>query len=99
MCYQIEKLIKDNADKLDEADKNELNAKVAALKDAMNANDVERMKAGMDDLQKATYTVSEKLYKNAAPQQPADGAAQSSNPGSDNVYNAEYKDVDDNNNP
>ncbi len=99
MCYQIEKLIKDNADKLDEADKNELNAKVAALKDAMNANDVERMKAGMDDLQKATYTVSEKLYKNAAPQQPADGAAQSSNPGSDNVYNAEYKDVDDNDNP
>ena len=99
VAYQAEKLIKDNADKLDEADKNELNAKVASLKDAMNANDVERMKAGMDDLQKATYTVSEKLYKNAAPQQPADGAAQSSNPGSDNVYNAEYKDVDDNNNP
>ena len=63
----------------------------------MNANDVERMKNGMDELQKATYTVSEKLYKNAAPQQPQDGGAQSAGTGSDNVYNAEYKDVDDNN--
>ncbi len=97
MCYQIEKLINDNADKLDEADKNDLNAKVASLKEAMNANDVERMKTGMDELQKATYSVSEKLYKNAAPQQPQDGGASSANTGSDNVYNAEYKDVDDNN--
>ena len=97
MCYQIEKLLNDNADKLDESDKSELNAKIASLKDAMNANDVERMKNGMDELQKATYTVSEKLYKNAAPQQPQDGGAQSAGTGSDNVYNAEYKDVDDNN--
>ena len=55
---------------------------------------------GMEELQKALYAASEKLYKNAAPQdgqapqggQP--GAGQAPNGG--NVYDAEYKDVDDN---
>ena len=58
------------------------------------------MKTGMEELQKALYAASEKLYKNAAPQdgqapqggQP--GAGQAPNGG--NVYDAEYKDVDDN---
>ena len=93
MIYQIEKLVNENGDKLDEADKNEINAKVAALKDAMGTNDVEKMKAGMDELQKATYAVSEKLYKAAAPEQNV-GGAPTDNAGADNVYDAEYKDVE-----
>ena len=55
------------------------------------------MKNGSEELQKAMYAVSEKLYKNAAPQgQPGD-AAQGAPQGGDaagNVYDAEYKDVD-----
>ena len=101
LCYAVEKLITDSGDKLDEADKTDLNAKVASLKEAMNANDTERMKSGMEDLQKAMYAASEKLYKNAAPQQdPTAGAGGAGNvppQGDNNVYDAEYTDVDDNN--
>ena len=47
-----------------------------------------------DDLQKKMYAVSEKLYQDAA----AQGAAQQQAPQSDNgVYEANYTEVDDNN--
>ena len=68
MCYSADKLISDNGDKLDEADKNELNSKSAALRSAIQSGTTETIKAGMDDLQKAMYAVSEKLYKASAPQ-------------------------------
>ena len=96
LVYAVEKLINENGDKLDEADKNDLSAKSAALKDAINRNDMSAVKSQVEELQKAMYAASEKLYKNAAPQQPQD--AQQGNPAggpTGNVYDAEYKDVDD----
>ena len=53
LCYQVEKLLNENGDKLPEADKNELNAKVSALKTTMQGGDIEAIKSGMDELQKA----------------------------------------------
>ena len=101
LCYAVEKLLKDNGDKVDEADKTDLNAKVTSLKEAISANNIDDMKSKSEELQKAMYAVSEKLYKNAAPQQPVQGQPQGQ-PGEPTqdangnpVYNAEYKDVDD----
>ena len=98
MCYQAEKLVNENGDKLDEADKSNVNAKVAALKDAINKGGLDTIKAAQEDLEKAVYAVSEKLYKNAAPQGDPNAAGPQGNPqgGSDNgnVYDADFKDVD-----
>ena len=69
LCYQAEKLVNESGDKLEEADKTEVNNKVAALKTTMQNGTVEEIKSGMDELQKAIYAVSEKLYKASAPQQ------------------------------
>ena len=92
----------DSGDKLQDADKSEVNAKVAALRDTLQNGNVEAIKAGMDELQKAVYSVSEKLYQQAAPQvqpggpqgpfdgqQPPQGGAPDGN-----VYDADYKDVE-----
>ena len=104
MCYSADKLISDNGDKLDEADKNELNSKSAALRSAIQSGTTETIKAGMDDLQKAMYAVSEKLYKASAPQdqQPPYGGAPGAGPqaggeqggANGDVYDADYKDVE-----
>ncbi len=101
LCYTVEKLITDNGDKMDASDKSDLEAKVKVLKDAVAANNMDTIKSASDDLQKAMYAVSEKLYKAAAPQgQPVDpsqqapGASSGNNNG--NVYDADFKDVDDN---
>ena len=99
LCYQAEKLVNESGDKLEEADKAEVNNKVAALKTTMQNGTVEEIKSGMDELQKAIYAVSEKLYKASAPQQ-GEQAAPGANPqqGGQNpngdVYDADYKDVD-----
>ena len=99
LCYQAEKLVNESGDKLEEADKTEVNNKVAALKTTMQNGTVEEIKPGMDELQKAIYAVSEKLYKASAPQQ-GEQAAPGANPqqGGQNpngdVYDADYKDVD-----
>ncbi len=101
LCYSAEKLVADSGDKLQDADKNEINAKVAALRDTLQNGTVDAIKAGMDELQKAVYAVSEKLYQQAAPQgQPGGPQApfDGQNPGGPapdgNVYDADYKDVD-----
>ena len=99
LCYAVEKLLKDNGDKIDENDKTDLSAKVSALKDSIKANNLEDIKAKKDELQKAMYAVSEKLYKAAGPQQGAQPQGNPEQPQQDangsNVYDAEYKDVDD----
>ena len=100
LCYQAEKLVNESGDKLEEADKTEVNNKVAALKTTIQNGTVEQIKSGMDELQKAIYAVSEKLYKASAPQQGEQQAAPGANPqqGGQNpngdVYDADYTDVD-----
>ncbi len=104
MCYAADKLISDNGDKIDEADKNELNSKSAALRSAIQSGTTDTIKSGMDDLQKAMYAVSEKLYKASAPQDqqqppygaPGAGPQAGGQQGGANgdVYDADYKDVD-----
>lgn len=78
-----------------------MNVKVAALRDKLQNGSLEDIKAGMDDLQKAVYAVSEKLYQQAAPQQGPEGPQNPGNPGGGepgaggdgNVYDADFKDV------
>ena len=100
LVYAVEKLINENGSKMEEADKNDLSAKSAALKDSINKNDMAAVKTQVEELQKATQRSTVKLYKNAAPQQGGEqpqGGAQGGQAGP-NVYDAEYKDVDDNKN-
>ncbi len=65
MVFECEKLLTDNGDKFDEADKTEINSKVDALKEALKGTDIEVIKAKQEDLQKKFYEISEKLYKAA----------------------------------
>ena len=100
MCYQAEKLIKDNGDKLDANDKQDVENKVAALKQAMNGGDADLMKKGMEDLEKAMMAVGQKMYQQQAPQQGApQGGPQNpqggTTAGGNNVYDADYREVDD----
>ncbi len=102
LVYQAEKLVNENGDKLPQEDKDAINTKIAAAKEANSKGDLELIKTAKDELQKALYDVSAKLYQQAAPQggpqqgAPDMGGAQPNN-GDPNVYDADFKDVDDNN--
>ena len=106
MAYQAEKLVNENGDKLADSDKTTISTKVAAVKDAIAKNDSGMINAAKEDLQKAVYDISAKLYQQAAPQQgapdmggaqPGGYDAQPDNSGDPNVYDADFTDVDGNN--
>ena len=99
--YQGEKLLKDMGDKLDGADKSTIEAAIQKVKDAISSNDVENMKNATDELQQTFNNVAQKIYQQnpgAAqgfdPSQAAGGAAQGPD---DNVVDADYTVVDDDN--
>ncbi len=102
LCYSVEKLINESGDKIDATDKDNLNTKITSLKEAISSNNIENIKTMKEELQKAMYEISAKLYQNAAPN--AENAAnvntgnENTNESADtgNVYNADFKDVDNN---
>ncbi len=75
MVYQSEKTIEEMGDKIDEADKTDLQGKIDALKEALKGEDIEAIKAKQEELTKSFYAVSEKLYQAAAAQAQAEGSA------------------------
>ena len=92
LVYQSEKTVKDLGDKLDEKQKTDLNAAIEALKTALSGQDIEAIKAKQDELQKIFYEVSAKIYE-AAQKAGEAGAAAEGAPNADNVVDADYKDV------
>ncbi|MBR3781461.1 MAG: molecular chaperone DnaK [Clostridia bacterium] len=95
MVYQCEKLLSEEADKFSDDEKAALNEKIDALKEALKGEDINLIKSKQEELTQKFYEVSEKLYKAAqeAAQAQQGGAA----PGGEGYTEANYTDVDDNN--
>lgn len=105
IVYQAEKLVSESGDKIPEDDKNAINTKVAALKEAISKDDAALIGTAKEDLQKTLNDAAAKLYQKAAPQggapdmngaQPNGGNPTGNNGGDPNVYDADFTDVDDN---
>ena len=88
VIYQTEKTLGELGDKITAEEKSSIQSAVDNLKEVNKGNDVQAIKDATDAVQKAFYAVSEKLYKNAAPQEGQDA------PNGDNVVDADYETVD-----
>ena len=71
LIYATEKSVKDLGDKVDGAEKQKIDDAIAALKQALQSDNVEDIKAKTEALKQASYKIAEELYK----QQGAAGAA------------------------
>jgi molecular chaperone DnaK len=69
LIYTAEKTKKDLADKLTQEQNGKIDAAVAALKDALASNDMTRVKAKSDELQKVLQEVGTVIYQQAAAEQ------------------------------
>ena len=95
--YQTEKTLNELGDKIDAAEKASIQAAIDKLKEVNKGNDVAAIKAATEEVQKAFYAVSEKLYQQTGAQGAqggAQGGAQSNQPGDDGVVDADYESVD-----
>ena len=104
MVYQTEKTLEEMGDKIPAGDKGDIESKLNALKDALKGTDTNAIKNATEELTKAFYAVSEKLYSQNGGQAGPDmggasgGAGATGNGGDDNVVDADYEVVDDDNN-
>lgn len=97
MVYQAEKIIndKDTGDKLDPEDKTKVETEVAAVKEALKGTDNDAIKAASEKLTQVFYEISAKLYQQNPGAAGADPSQAAGDAGAENVYDADYKVVDD----
>ena len=103
MVYETEKTLSEMGDKIDPADKAEVEAKLQSLKTALTGTDSAAIKQATEDMKQAFYKISEKMYQQANPQggpgpggyDPNQGGPQSGGPGGQDYYDADYTVVDD----
>lgn len=103
--YQVENTMKDMGDKLTDAEKNDLEKTKADLKTALEGTDSDTIKEKLDALYAVLHKVSERIYAQNAQQQgnPNDNMSNTGgNPGGgapdDDVVDADYTEVKDNEN-
>ncbi len=104
LIYQTEKTLKDLGDKVDPSDKVNIETELNNVKEIVKGEDPESIKAASERLSQAFYAVSQKMYQ----QNPGEAGAGGFDPGAgagggpangngqdDDVYDADYKVVDD----
>ncbi len=101
LVYSIEKTLKDSGDKVESSDKMAAEEKISEAKKALEADDVDKIKAITEELEKLSHSIAEAIYKKTAEastagapengqEQPAEEA-----PKDENVVEAEYEEVKD----
>ena len=89
VVYQTEKTLGELGDKISADEKASIQTAVDKLKELNKGTDIQAIKDATEEVQKAFYAVSEKLYQQANPQgQPG------AQPGGDGVVDADYETVD-----
>ena len=94
MVYQTERALGELGDKVDAAEKAEVESKIEALKEALKGTDIEAIKARQEELQKKFFELSEKLYKASAEAQQAAGGAANGGAGASAAEDPEGKKAD-----
>ena len=106
MVYQTERTLEELGDKVDAAEKAEVESKLNELKETLKGSDTAAIKAATEALTQVFYKLSEKMYQQANPQGGQTGANPGCDPncqgdcgnGGDNgqqYYDADYTVVDD----
>jgi molecular chaperone DnaK len=99
LVFQTEKLLKDNGDKVEPAEREKIDVELKALKDALGGTDIDAVKRAHEGLVSASQEFAQRLYASASAQQNAgdagagaDAAGGTPPPNDDDVAEAEIVD-------
>ncbi|MBQ3379939.1 MAG: molecular chaperone DnaK [Clostridia bacterium] len=97
MVYQSEKTLKEVDDKLDAGEKAKVQAAIDNVKEKLKGTDSDAIKAATEELSKAFFDVSQKIYQNAQPTGDQGGASSSGGkaPGGEDFVDADFTEVND----
>ncbi|MHB1645958.1 MAG: molecular chaperone DnaK [bacterium] len=103
LMYSVEKLLKDNSDKIESGEKMTAEEKVSNAKKALESGSIEEIKSAAEELEKISHSITEAMYKKTAEQQSEASSQnaeeeQTKKPTDENVVDAEFEEVKDKNN-
>ena len=102
LTYNCQKTLDELGDKVNGEEKAKATAEIENVKKALEGSDVDKIKEATEKLKQVFYAMSEKLYSQANPNGAASQATgaqeQPQTDENGNVYNADYKVEDDNDN-
>ena len=96
-CYELEKLIKEHADKLSDDDKQPLEAEIKKTRDVAADDDLDAIKSAISELEAASHALSKTIYESASAADGGAGAAgdeaaeEKTEPGEDEAIDAEFE--------
>ncbi|HEX4213451.1 MAG TPA: molecular chaperone DnaK [Candidatus Dormibacteraeota bacterium] len=99
VIYHAEKILTDNADKVPEDIKTEVQGKIEALRESAKGSDVDALKRAMDDLNQSLQKVGQHIYQNTgeagAEGEPgsANGSGEEKPEDEGEVVDADYREV------
>ena len=99
LVYQTEKSMRELGDKIPADDKTKIQSEIEAVKNAAAGSDTAAIKAACDKLTEVSYEIFGKVYQQTAAEQQQGSAPNGDGqykPQDDNVVDAEYEPVDDN---
>ncbi len=90
-AYQTEKMLKEHADKLDQAAKDAINAAIAKVRDAVAGDDVTAINSAVENLEQAAHALSKHMYEAAQAAEAGGTPPQASDSGNDDVIDVEVE--------
>ena len=97
LVYQTEKQLDENKDKLSKDDVNDIKSKLDDLKKANESDDIEKIKKSVEDLNSSWQKVSQQMYQEAQSQQDSQAQPRNDQKDKDDVQDADYEVVEDDN--
>ena len=99
LVYQTEKMLRENADKIDSEKKQEIDSKIANLRNLLTGEDIEAIQKSIQDLEQLIQQVGASMYQQPGADGSQPGPAPESDPGdgpqsgNDDVVDGEFKSV------
>jgi molecular chaperone DnaK len=95
MAYQMEKMLREQGEKVSSADRGNIESAISTLKDAIKGDDADAIKRAIQNLERQSHKVAEEMYKGAGAAgktAPPPGQGPAKGPkGGDDVIDAEYE--------
>ena len=96
MAYQVEKMMKENEDKLKDSDKEPLDAAIAKVREAAKGVDTDAVKSAVSELEQASHAMSAAMYANAGEEGGTEAAGETADagdasPAEDDAIDAEFE--------
>jgi molecular chaperone DnaK len=91
MCYQLEKMMKEHAEKLKDSDKAPLDAAMKKVREAAEGEDVAAIKSAVKELEAASHALSKLMYEKAGATAEAGSTSGTGKSDGDDAIDAEFE--------